>query len=132
MTHATTGKTPLSPRLADDFEGLSIALAPRETLASPLVIHGVFRIPWPEADRLGPSLHRLLVLVVNGLDRVTTVAPFREQVLFPDDETPGRAGRQGYFNLDVRALTGPLPARSPFARVSLGPFVSNALPIEDR
>jgi hypothetical protein len=120
-------KTPLCPEVEDDFLGIAIDLAPRPVRNSPLVIHGTYRIPWALAETIEPPLHRALVLVVQrgAVHRVAT--PFRERVLFGDDERETQGGALGHFTLDVFELQGGEAAGDYHLLVSLGEMVSNVL-----
>lgn len=129
MRPATVERLPESPALAPDFLGITLALGPRSSPAEPVLVHGSFRVPWPDADRIEPPRHRALVLVVTSAAGYSVSTPFREQVLFPDDETATHAGPLGHFNLDIGALLGKLPEREAFAFVSLGPLTSNVVRI---
>lgn len=125
MRPASVEKSPASPAIAPDFEGVQITLAPRARPGEPVILHGAYRLPWPEADRLPAPRHRALVLVVTSRAGQSATAPFREQVLFPDDETATPGGPLGHFTFDVGALLGAAPRDEAFALVSLGPFTSN-------
>jgi len=130
MSGAPTGvvRTPLCPVLPPELTGVRIALAARPSPRSPVVVHGSYRIPWADADGIAPSRHRALVLVVTGVHLHFVATPFREQILFPDDEHESRGGPAGFFTMDVLALMGADPPGLYHLLVSLGPHTSNVLP----
>jgi hypothetical protein len=118
-------RTPLCPTLPPELAGVRIALAPRPERSSPLVVHGSYRIPWADADAIEPSRHRAIVLVVTGGEGFSVTTPFRERILFPDDEQETRTGPVGFFTLDVFELLGADPPGDYHVLVSLGPYTSN-------
>lgn len=125
MKPTSVERSPGCPAIDPDFQGVRVALAPRSHPGEPVLLHGTFRLPWPEADRLSPPRHRALVLVVTSAGGQTALSPFAEQVLFPDDETATPGGALGHLTLDVGALLRRTFTSEAFALVSLGPFTSN-------
>lgn len=120
-------RTPLCPALPPGFAGVQIAAAPRATPTSPLVLHGAYRIPWADAEPIAPSRHRALVLVVTKGPLFFVAAPFRERILFEDDEQQTPAGAVGHFSMDVFALQGSESSGDYHLLVSLGPYTSNVV-----
>ncbi|MCC6557365.1 MAG: hypothetical protein IT372_30815 [Polyangiaceae bacterium] len=120
-------RTPICPALPPDFAGVRIAAAPRPLRTSPLVIHGAYRIPWADADPIAPPRHRALVLVVTSGSHCFAATPFRERILFEDDEQETPGGPLGYFTMDVLALQGREPSGDYHVLVSLGPYTSNVV-----
>jgi hypothetical protein len=124
---ANLGRHPLSPTLEPDFVGIQIVPAPRTARDSPLVIHGTFRIPWADAEAIEAPRQRALVVVVMNGTLHGAYTPFREQVLFEDDDSATRAGAHGFFNLDVFGVQGHDRPGDYHVFVSLGPHVSNVV-----
>jgi hypothetical protein len=123
-------RTPLCPALAAEFAGVQIAVAPRPQRSSPLVIHGAYRIPWADADAIEPSRHRALVLVVTAGAGHLVASPFRERILFEDDEQQTRGGALGFFTIDVFEQLGREAAGDYHLLVSLGRHTSNVVRVE--
>src|SRR5262245_19901113 len=114
-------RTEHTPDLPPGFEGVRIALAPRPQRLSPAVVCGAYFLPWPDAEKIAPSRHRAIVLVVSRGPPWLVATPFREQILFEDDERPARAGVSGHFTIDLTALTDGKLFSGFRAFVSLGP-----------
>lgn len=125
-------KTPLCPQVDDDFTGVAIAVAPRPARNSPLVVHGTYRVPWALADTIEPPLHRALVLVVQNGALHSAVTPFRDKVLFGDDERETPAGVLGHFTMDVFELGEGLVPGDYHLLVSLNELISNVVRVEVR
>lgn len=104
-----------------------ISVAPQADPHHPLIIHGSFNVPYAQAEALGRPIHRALVLVVQIGSYRNVYTPFREFVLFPDDEFGASGGGLGgYFNIDVFSLLGaPIPGDYHLV-VSIGEHVSTA------
>jgi hypothetical protein len=113
-----------SPALAPGFEG--VALAPPAPGARP-ILHGAFRLPWPDADRIEAPRHRALVLVATSAGESLARTPFADAVLFDDDEEATRSGPLGYFSLDAVELLGQAEGGTYFVHVSLGAHISNVV-----
>lgn len=123
-------RSALTPEIPAGAHGVSLVLAPRTGLASPVVLHGAYSLPWSDADKIAPSRHRAIVLVVTTGPRHLVATPFRDLLLFEDDERAAREGVKGAFSIDLTALSAdPIPDDFQ-AFVSIGPHVSNVLVVE--
>ncbi len=112
-----------------DVRGVRIRLAPRGAEEAPLV-HGAFRVPTDDLEVVSAHVARALVLVVQRDLAPRVLSPFRDTVLFDDDQTLTHAGIEGAFTLDVFDLLKlPPEARAGHWHlfVSLGPHVSNVV-----
>jgi hypothetical protein len=130
MPATSTQRTALNPKIAPDFQGIEVVVGPRPARASPLVLHGTFRLPWADADRIEAPRHRALVLVVTRGAASAAFTPFREQILFEDDEEATRNGAFGSFAIDVFDLLGRDAAGVYYLFVSIGMHVSNVVRAE--
>lgn len=108
--------------------GLILSVAPHADPRNPLVIRGAFNVPYAQAEALGRPVHRALVLLVQIGEYYNVFTPFREFVLFPDDEIGAPSnGIGGYFNIDAFSLLGaPIPGDYHLV-MSLGEYVSAAV-----
>lgn len=115
--------SPPFPKVA----GVTISVAPQADPGNPLLVHGSFNVPYAQAEALGRPIHRAIVLVVQIGEYHNVLMPFREFVLFADDEFGAPSnGIGGYFNLDVFSLLGaPIPGDYHLV-VSIGEYVSTA------
>jgi hypothetical protein len=112
-----------SPRIPE-APGVVITGPAQATTRTPLVLHGAFHLTYAEADELGRPAHRGLVLVIQRDEDYNAVTPFREHVLFADDEVGARGGVGGYFHMDVfEEQGGPAPGHYHLL-VSIGERVS--------
>lgn len=92
------------------------------------IVRGAFHLTLAEATALGRPPHRAVTLLVQRDDDHNVFTPFREHILFADDEVAvGGRGVGGYFNIDVHAHMGqPIPGRY-FFIASIGVHVSTAV-----
>jgi hypothetical protein len=112
-----------SPRLPKK-PGVILAGPAQAKTSGPLVLHGAFNLPHAEADALGHPVHRAVVLVIQRGAYYNIATPFREHVLFPDDEVAASGGVGGYFHVDVfEQQGGPVPGYYHLL-VSIGEHVS--------
>ena len=128
MTACSTARAPYGPP-APDAPGITLALAPRPSLASPLVASGSFHLLLAEAQELGPEVHRALVLLVQHPAESFVLTPFRELLLFADDLVAVPGGVQGSFTVDLLALRGQFAAGDYHVSASLGQRLSNVVPV---
>ncbi|MBW2523163.1 MAG: hypothetical protein JRI23_03270 [Deltaproteobacteria bacterium] len=119
-------QTALSPE-PPAAPGIALALAPRPSPASPLVVHGSFRLTPEQIEVLGGEPHRAVVLLVQHGPGHNVYVPFRDRVLFADDVTASESGVTGFFNLDVFELQGQFAAGTYHLSVSLGELISPVL-----
>jgi hypothetical protein len=112
-----------SPRLPKS-PGVVIVSPAQATARGGLVLHGAFNVPHAEADALGRPVHRAVVLVIQRGEYYNVATPFREHVLFADDEVAASGGVGGYFHIDVfEQQGGPVPGYYHLL-VSIGEHVS--------
>jgi hypothetical protein len=94
---------------------------------APLLIHGAFHLPIAAGDAIGHPVHHGIVVVVWSPSFRYAAAPFRDQVLFADDEVGVPGGIGGFFNVDLFELQGD-PAIGDFhIFATLGEYVSNVV-----
>lgn len=103
---ATTGKSQHAPTLSAGETGIKLVLEPRTKETAPLIVHGVYRVPWDMAKPIAVPRHRALVLVIQNGPLFSIGTPFEEQILFAGDEQDLVSGPEGYFSLDIFALQG--------------------------
>ncbi|MCA9727303.1 MAG: hypothetical protein KC729_06435 [Candidatus Eisenbacteria bacterium] len=114
--------------------GLELPLRPGIEIQGPpttgkhlgLWIQGSFLVP---EEMAGGRAHRKLVLAVMSGDSNGSCAPFLETALFPDDETRSGGNVGGFFQLDVLAHSGWDHAGTYYVVCSIGPYVSEVLPV---
>ena len=122
----TVVRCPASPAIPSS-QGLAITLDPRRDPAGPLVVHGAFHLAMADGDAIGHPVHRGIVVVVWSIHHCYAIAPFREHVLFADDEASVPGGVGGYFNVDPFATEGG-PVQGDFhVYASLGDHLSNVV-----
>ena len=120
----TVVRSPPSPPIPAS-PGLVIAVDHRRDPRSPLIVHGAFHLPIRDGDAIGHPVHRGIVVVVWSLDHRYAIAPFREQVLFVDDEVGLPGGVGGYFSVDLFEIQQG-PVQGDFhLYASLGEHLSN-------
>lgn len=108
--------------------GIVIVSPSRVEARQPWILRGAFHLTSAEATSLGRPSHRAVALLVQRDDDHNVFTPFREHILFADDEVGvGGGGIGGYFNIDVHAHMGqPIPGRY-FFIASIGTHVSVAV-----
>ena len=140
MSFPNTQRGEGSPAGEAGFTGVRIAARPRISVAGDMIVSGVYQVVEEEAQRIDERLHRALVLVVSSAHLSFVATPFREILLFEDDDERFGWGRRGYFNLDVFATVarrsspeaaseGPVEIvpGDYFLSVSLGAHLSNVV-----
>ncbi len=90
-----------------------------------LVVHGAFNLRIADGDAIGHPAHRAIVLVVWSFGYRYVATPFREQVLFADDEVGLPGGVGGYFNVDLFDLQGRAVPGDYHLYVTMGEYLSN-------
>lgn len=125
--HTSVQQSAESPAIPEDF-GVVIRVTPYPPSASSrLTVHGAFHLPRAITEIVARPLQRCVVLVVQRVGEQNALTPFREQVLFDDDDqlTPG--GVAGYFHIDVfDEQGGGVPGEYHFF-VSMDEHISNVL-----
>jgi hypothetical protein len=105
-----------TPSVDPSFRGVTI-VASRQKKGAPLRVDGVFRVSQAEANLIGRPLHRSLVCIVWNYGE--SVTPFREVVLFPDDEVQKGEAVSGAFSFQL-----PVPQPGMYLHVALGEHLS--------
>ncbi|HET6149102.1 MAG TPA: hypothetical protein VFH68_16310 [Polyangia bacterium] len=119
-----TQPQPGTPAVAAAFVGVAIAAA-RVPLRGELVqIDGLFRLPPADAEAIGRPLHRALSCSAWANTYQDSLDPFRDIVLFPDDETEAGGAIQGYFSFQFPMYRG----AGLYLHVALGPYLSDSVP----
>jgi hypothetical protein len=121
---ATVQRAPLSPALPPK-PGIVVAVDRSRDPRAPLVLHGAFHLPILEGDAIGHPVHRAIVVVAWSFGTKWATAPFRELVLFADDELGLPGGVGGYFNVDLFALQERPIAGDFHLLSSIGGWISN-------
>ena len=113
-----------TPAVSHDFRGV-IIVAMRVPRREELIqIDGLFRIPTAAAAEIGRPLHRALSCLAWGRAYHDSVDPFRDIVLFPDDEIDSGGSIQGAFAFQVPMYRGV----GLYLHVALGPYLSDSIP----
>lgn len=128
VSYPTTARTLESPDLPPDFFGVRIATPRSPVSQGRVVLSGAYRIAEEAAQRIGPHLHAALVTVVSNPLRFQVTNPFKDVILFEDDEERTAVGRYGYFSFQSFEASQ-TPAGDYWAYVALGPFLSNVVTI---
>lgn len=105
-----------TPSVASTFRGITI-VASRPKKGDAVCVDGVFQVSQADAQYIGRPLHSSLVCVAwrgGG-----SIAPFREVVLFPDDEVQKGDAVWGAFSFQL-----PISAGGLYLHVALGPHLS--------
>ena len=111
-----TGANDRTPSVDPSFRGVAI-VASRQKTGDPLRVDGVFQVSQADANFIGRPLHRSLVCVVWSYGE--SVTPFREVVLFPDDEVQKGDAVYGTFSFQL-----PVPQPGMYLHVALGEHLS--------
>lgn len=128
VSYPTTAKTLESFELPVDFLGVRIATPRSPVSHGRVVLTGAYRIAEADAERIGPHLHAALVTVVSNPARFQVTNPFRDVILFPDDEQRTAVARYGWFSFQSFEASQ-TPSGDYWAYVALGPFLSNVVSI---
>jgi hypothetical protein len=95
-----------TPAMADSVHGVAFVPS-RKFLGGPVHIDGAFQIPLDIANQLDRPVHRSLVLAVwSAGGYQDSLVPFRDVVLFPDDEIRIGALVRGAFSFDIDLFPG--------------------------
>ncbi len=114
----------------DITEGISIwTLTPIVSPKEQVIINGLFMISEEDVASVGGKPHRVLVLAINKVGLYQTVSPFRDVLLFDDDDFSINGLRHGYFNFDLFSTNAFETLGAYFITVSLGYHLSNTLEI---
>jgi len=130
----TDWTSPTESRLAGtlpaEFRGIYLALGERENAASPLQVHGVYRVSQADVEGLPlPAIGGLVLALQRDLEPLV-IEPFRENILFADDERRTHDIIDGAFRIAVSELASRAYARRDgnyLVFVSLGRHISNVL-----
>jgi hypothetical protein len=119
-----TAPTPTTPVVANDFRGLAIAASRVKHNGDLVQLDGIFRLPAGDAEAIGRPLHRALSCSVWGNGHQDSLDPFRDVVLFPDDEIESGGSIQGRFSFQFPMYRG----SGLYLHVALGPHLSESVP----
>jgi hypothetical protein len=115
-----TKPQPGTPAVAATFHGVVIAAARVPLHGDRVQIDGLFRLPAGDADAIGRPLHRALSCSAWGKSYQDSLDPFRDIVLFPDDEIEAGGAIQGTFSFQFPMYRG----KGLYLHVALGPYLS--------
>jgi hypothetical protein len=132
VRYPSTKKTQETPAAPPNLTGVLLASPGSIGYGGRMILHGVYVLPEEEAARIDEQLHRALVAVVTIGGSAAAWNPFREVVLFPDDEERSGRMRRGYFHFDAYPDRAELHHGEYYAMVSLGRFLSNSIRIRVR
>jgi len=132
IRYPSTRKTPATPTAPENFTGVRLASPASLGYRGRMILSGVYTLPEEEAARIDEQLHRALVAVVTIGGSEAVWNPFREAVLFGDDEERPGWMRRGYFHFDAFPDRVELFPGEYYAMVSLGRFLSNSIRIRVR
>jgi len=119
----STGRAAGAAAPAFDFRGVRISAPAQVGPGEKAIVTGVFVVPDAEARTIDERLHAALVVVCTSVGPWFVDRPFRDVMLFDDDEERGSGVRRGYFQFDLfedSEVTGEF-----FLHVSLGHYLSN-------
>jgi hypothetical protein len=131
LSYPSTRFGPSIPTPASGFTGVLVASRPMIHLGSRMILSGVYQLHEAEAERIDAHLHHALCVVVTSADLARVLTPFREVVLFDDDDERFPWGRRGYFQVDVFEGADP-PRGDYFLHVALGEHLSNTVEVAVR
>jgi hypothetical protein len=118
---ATANKN--TPPIPASLRGI-VFLVSRKTLGGPAQIDGAFQIPFNEADAIGRPLHRALVCAVwSAGGYQDSIVPFRDAVLFPDDEIKDGNLLRGAFHFEIDLY----PGDGFYLHLALGSYLSPSI-----
>jgi hypothetical protein len=122
----STARTSDTPDVPPGAAGVTLAapsvLAPTDRL----IVSGQYQLSEQEAALIDDRLHRALVAVVTIGHSFCVWNPFREAVLFADDDERFHGSRRGCFHFDAFPDRSELPPGEYTLFVSLGTYLSNA------
>ena len=124
-----TKRDAASPPLPEAGPGVALTGPPVVAKGAPCLVSGAFRVPDDEADALGPTPHRALVLSVTSLAVHHVNAPFARAVLFTDDIVRSTRGVEGFFNADAFSRVRFSDPGIYYVTAALGRLLSNTLEI---
>lgn len=127
--YPSTRRTKATPATPQGFSGVLIAAPSAVSPRGPMIISGVYQLKEEDAAKIDERLHRALVAVVTVGEGFRVWNPFREAVLFEDDEERSPYSRRGYFHFNVYPDQNELFPGDYFALVSLGRFLSSSIRI---
>jgi hypothetical protein len=122
-----TRRPPAQQPPAADFRGIEIAAPGSAPGDGPVVVSGTFVIPEQEALRIDERLHRALVLVKVSMTLYHVTNPFRDVILFEDDEERVAGTRRGFFSFNAFDGFARAPGGDYYITVSLGDRLSNTV-----
>jgi len=112
-----------TPALADSQRGI-IFVPSRKIAGGPVQIDGAFRVSLEDATTIGRPLHRSLVcLVWSAAGYQDSVVPFRDTVLFHDDEIQTKDGLWGAYRFQIEMYPGSVF----YLHLALGQYLSPSL-----
>jgi hypothetical protein len=112
--------TPPNP---DSSSGIVLVVS-RKAPGGSAQIDGVFQVPLDDADAIGRPRHRALVCAVwSAGGYQDSVVPFRDVVLFPDDEIRQGNLLWGAFRFEI----DPYPGDGYYLHLALGNYLSPSL-----
>lgn len=132
IRYPSTRYSQATPALPPNFTGVLIASPPAISYRERMIVSGVYQLPEQECARIDERLHRALVAVVTVGAGYAVFNPFREAVLFADDDERSAWGRRGYFHFDAMGAARDLYPGDYYAMVSLGRFLSNSIRVRIR
>ena len=127
MQLAATPQTvagPGAPAVPADFRGVAIAASRVPQRGDLVQIDGRFRLPAAEAKAIGRPLQRAISCSVWGNGHQDSLDPFRDLVLFPDDETEVGGLVEGGFSFQFPMYRG----AGLYLHVALGGYLSDSIP----
>lgn len=123
--YPSTRRDQASPATPQHFTGVLIAAPAALSYRGRMIVSGVYAIPESDAARIDERLHRALVASVRIGDGYRVWNPFKDAVLFEDDDERSAWGRRGYFHFDAFPGQRELHPGEYYLFVSLGAHLSN-------
>jgi hypothetical protein len=112
-----------TPNIPAGSVGIALDVT-RKTVGGIVQVNGAFQVPAAEAETIGRPLHRALVCAVWSVGGYQdSVVPFRDVVLFPDDEIQSGDKLWGAFRFEIALY----PGDGFHLHVALGPYLSPSI-----
>ncbi len=118
-----TTSSPATPVAPPSFRGVLITAARAQSNPELVTVDGLFLIPVADAESIGRPLHRAISLLAWGKAYWDSLDPFRNVVLFPDDEKVVGDAVQGFFSFQSPMYRG----TGLYLHVALGEHLSPSI-----
>lgn len=128
----STRSTETTPSLPAGQFGVCIGGPDRASRQDGMTVTGGFRLSSADACDIDKELHRALVLAITGEGVADSVEPFRNAVLFSDDQIEDGNSCYGTFSFDALDIFELEDPGEYFLTASIGRFLSDTLVVQVR